>query len=115
MNQIIPFFIEVLLTVGISLGTFFYLRPFLTQILSDLCGTTERAKFWTIFCGLILIGFPFIISLAYHPEATMANDLFFEIIRRTSKNLSSFLFVLIGIGLVLAVTSLVSAGNKSQK
>ncbi len=108
MYAIFSFVIEVLLTLVISVLLAVYLRPFLRRILIDLCGTEERAQFWTVFSNILLIGLPVIFALNYKPEATGASALFFEVASKLSGNLGGFLVALIGIGLIVSFFALVA-------
>ncbi len=108
MNTIFAFAIEVVITFAICTLTFHYLRPFLKRILVDLCGTEERAQFWTIFSNILLVGFPLLISLMYQPKASQGEELFFELTRRTSGNLFGFMVALIGIGVIVSFFALVA-------
>ena len=115
MNTIFAFAIEVILTFAICTLIFRYLRPFLNRILVDLCGTEERAQFWTVFSNILLVGFPLLVSLMYRPESSKVEDLFFELTRRTSGNLISFLAALVGVGVVVSFFALVAPRAKESK
>jgi hypothetical protein len=106
MNAIVSFVIEVGLTLVIVSLLVRYIRPFLQKILLDLCGTDDRAHFWTAFSNLLLIGLPVIFALNYQPEATIAEALFFEVARKLSGNLGGMLISLIGIGFVVSFFAL---------
>jgi hypothetical protein len=115
MNTIFAFLIEVIATFLICILTFRYLRPFLHRVLVDLCGTEERAQFWTVFSSIVLIGLPILIGLMYHPEASNSEELFFELTRRISGNLISFMFALVGIGFIVSFFALVAPRIKETK
>ena len=115
MNTIIAFLFEVTITFVICLLTFRYLSPFLNRVLIDLCGTEERAQFWTTFSSIILIGLPLLFSLMYHPQAQKAEELFFELTHRISGNLIGFMFALVGIGLIVSFFALVAPRAKESK
>lgn len=115
MNTILFFLVEVTLTFLISALVFHYFRPFLQRILVDLCGTEERAQFWTVFSNIILVGLPLLIALTYQPEATKAEALFFEITHRISGNMLGFLFALITTGFIVSVFALVAPRQKETK
>ena len=115
MNTIVFFILEVTLTLAISILVFRYMRPFLTRILIDLCGTEERAQFWTVFSNIILVGLPLLIALTYQPESSQAEELFFEITHRISGNMLGFLFSLLGVGLIVSVFALVAPRQKESK
>jgi hypothetical protein len=106
MNSIISYLLEVGLTLAFCILTFGYLRPFLKRVLIDLCGTEERAQFWTAFSNILMIGLPMIIALTYQPEAQSAEALFFEITKKMSGNFGGFLFALVGAGMMVAFFAL---------
>ena len=115
MNTIFAFAIEVVITFAICTLTFHYLRPFLKRILVDLCGTEERAQFWTVFSNILLVGCPLLISLMYQPQALNAEELFFELTRRTSGNLFGFMFALMAIGFTVSIFALFAPRVKESK
>lgn len=108
MNTIVSFVIQVALTLTISVLLVRYLRPFLRKILTDLCGTEDRAQFWAAFSNILLVGVPVIFALNYRPEARDAEDLFFEVATKLSGNLGGLLAALIGIGFIVSFFALVS-------
>ncbi len=115
MNTIIAFIVEVLLTFIACMLMFKYLRPFLHRILIDLCGTEDRATFWTVFSNILLVGFPVLISLMYRPETTAMQDLFFEVTRKASGNVISFMITLVGVGFIVSVFALFAPRTKESK
>ncbi|MBM4426158.1 MAG: hypothetical protein FJ031_02855 [Chloroflexi bacterium] len=108
MNSILFFLLEVILTLVICGLVVRYLRPYLNRILVDLCGTEKRAQFWTVFSNIVLVGLPLLIALTYQPQASNAEELFFEITRRVSGNLTGFLLALVGIGLIVSFFALIA-------
>lgn len=106
MNTIISFLIQVLLTFALTAVIVGYIRPFLRKVLIDLCGTEERAQFWTAFSNVLLIGLPTILALNYRPEATTLEELFFEVAGRLSGTLAGFLFALVCVGIVVSLFAL---------
>ena len=115
MNTIFAFAIEVILTFIICALTFRVLRPYLNRILIDLCGTEERAQFWTVFSNILLVGCPLLISLMYQPQALNAEELFFERTRRTSGNLFGFMFALMAVGFIVSIFALFAPRAKESK
>lgn len=115
MSSILFFLLEVTLTLVICMLVFRYLRPFLNRILVDLCGSEERAQFWTVFANIILVGLPLLISLTYQPNANRAEELFFEITRRLSGNMMGFLFALMCIGFIVSFFALVAPRKKETE
>ncbi|HUF00123.1 MAG TPA: hypothetical protein VMN99_12775 [Anaerolineales bacterium] len=112
MNTIFSFVIEVLLTVVISVLLVGYLRPFLRRILTDLCGTEDRAQFWTAFSNILLIGMPVIFALNYRPEARNTEQLFFEVAGKLSGNLGGLLLALMGVGMIVSFFALVASRSR---
>jgi hypothetical protein len=112
MNTILSFAVEVLLTLAISILLVGYLRPFLRKILTDLCGTEERAQFWVAFTNILLIGLPIIFALSYRPTAGNAQDLFFEVAAKLSGNLGGLLLALIGTGAMVSFFALFAPRSK---
>jgi hypothetical protein len=106
MNAIASYLVELAITLTACLMATAYLRPHLKRVLVDLCGTEERAQFWTVFSNILLVGLPMIIAFAYKPEATNAQGMFFEMTRKFSGNLAGFLFALVGAGMMIAFFAL---------
>ena len=74
MNRVTIFLIGVGTTVAVSVLAVGYLKSSLTKILIDLCGTQERATFWTAFSNVTLILVPLIFALHYRPEIGPGSD-----------------------------------------
>ena len=106
MNSIVSFLIQVFLTVVLTAVIVGYIRPYLRKVLTDLCGTEERAQFWTVFSNVLLIGLPTILALNYRPEAVTLEELFFEVAGRLSGTLAGFLFALVCVGIVVSLFAL---------
>jgi hypothetical protein len=112
MNTILSFGVQIVLTLLISVLLMRYLRPFLRNVLRDLCGTEERAQFWTVFSSVLLVGLPLIFALNYRSEAETTEKLFFEVAGKLSGNLAGMLLALIGIGLMVSFFALVAPKSK---
>jgi len=107
MNTIISYLIQLAITiVGVSLIVG-YLRPYLSKVLVDLCGTNDRAQFWTAFSNILLIGMPIIFALNYRPEFSDIEDLFFNVAGKLSGNLGGFLLALVCVGIIVSFFALV--------
>ena len=108
MNTIVTFLLEIVLTLVVVTAIVGSLRPFLRKTLLDLCGTEDRAQFWTAFSNILLIGMPAIFALTYKPKAKIAEELFLEVASKLSGNLGALLFALTGVGLIVAFFALVA-------
>ena len=67
MSPVTAFLLGLALTMGTVSLALFYLRGPLQVILTDLCGTVERARFWTAFSNITLFLFPFALALGHQP------------------------------------------------
>jgi hypothetical protein len=114
MNTIFSFVVEIALTMIISMLLVGYLRPFLRRILADLCGTEDRAQFWTAFSNILLVGMPIIFALNYRPAARNAEELFFEVANKLSGNLGGLLLALIGVGVIVSFFALAVRPKKAE-
>jgi hypothetical protein len=108
MNTIIFFLIQITITLIIVSLIAGYLRPYLKKVLIDLCGTVDRAQFWTAFSNILLIGLPLIFAFNYRPESTNIEELFFSLAGKISGNLGGLLVALIGIGIIVSFFALVA-------
>ncbi len=106
MNTILFFTFQIVLTLVITGFIVGYLRPFLKRILVDLCGTEDRAQFWTAFSNILLFGLPLLFSMNYHPLAANNEELFFEVAGKISGNIGAMLFALTGIGVFVSFFAL---------
>ncbi len=62
------FLVGVMTSAITSLLVVAYLRRPLRAILTDLCGTVERANFWLAFSNVTLVLVPLIFALSNQPE-----------------------------------------------
>ncbi len=108
MNTIAAFGIEFLLTILAGSLLMFYLRPSLHRVLVDLCGGEDRARFWSMFATVLLIGVPTATTLGYRPEYGSFTDSFFDLARQLGQNVMSFLGALVALGIVVAFFALVA-------
>ena len=114
MNAIVSFLIEVAVTVIAASLIVAYFRPHLRRILVDLCGTEDRANFWTVFTNILLIGMPVVLSLNFKADAQTPEEIFFEIIGKLSGNLVGFLFALVCVGGIVSFFALFAPKPKAE-
>ncbi len=106
MSQISSYLVSLTATLIISILLTLILRGSLHNVLVDLCGTKERANFWTMFSMIMLIAMPMVVGMGYTPESTQGNDLFFEMMRQLRGNFFGYLFALAVIGGFISVFAL---------
>ena len=115
MNPLVAFGIELAGTLLIGLLLVIYIRRPLHRILVDLCGTEDRARFWSAFCTVLLMGFPAASALGYQPLTGSVNDSFFYIFRQLGQNLMSFLLALVAVGFVVSFFALVAPRANKER
>ena len=79
MNAVLVFLVGLAATMGVVLVALLYLRNPLQIILTDLCGTTDRARFWTVFSNITLFLVPLALALDHQPDANSKQAAIFEI------------------------------------
>jgi hypothetical protein len=67
MSPVIAFVTGLFLTMGLVFVALLYLRNPLQAILTDLCGTVERARFWKAFSNITLFFVPMALALDSRP------------------------------------------------
>lgn len=89
--------------VAISFAAVVYLRPHLKRILVDLCGTEERASFWTAFSNLALVLMPLIFAMHYRPETGPETSPVLEIGAQLKWALIGLVASVLALGLVVSM------------
>ena len=79
MNPVTAFVAGLAVTVLIVFLVLLYLRNPLQVILTDLCGTVERARFWTAFSNITLFLVPFVLALDHQPAPNAIQSSVFAI------------------------------------
>jgi len=79
MSAPILYLVGVAITTATSLIVVAYLRVPLRSILTDLCGTLERANFWLAFCNVTLVLVPLIFALSSEPVVEANRPAVFEV------------------------------------
>lgn len=108
MDTIVSFLVQLLITFIVVALIVGYIRPHLRRVLVDLCGTEERAQFWTVFSNILLIGMPMIFALNYKPEFLNPEELFFDVAGKLSGNLGGLILALVCIGIIVSFFALVA-------
>ncbi len=117
MNAFAAFTIDFVITLLFGALLMAYIRTSLYGVLVDLCGGETRARFWLSFSVILLIGVPVASALGYVPagDGFGPGSPFFDITMQLGRNLMSFLFALLGLGLVVGFFALVAPRtNKAQ-
>lgn len=101
MNAVIGFGIEFVISVVACVLVFLYLRRALQRVLVEICGGEERARFWTHFSAVILIGAPAAAALGYNPTFGYTTNPFFGIMAQLERNLFGLLIAVMALGFVM--------------
>ncbi|MCG2787800.1 MAG: hypothetical protein L6461_22150 [Anaerolineae bacterium] len=115
MNTILIFLAQIAVTVIACLLIAGYIRPFLKRVLVDLCGTEERAQFWTAFSNIMLVILPTIFGLGFAPETLTFEASFFEVVNQIKWNLLGLVMSLLAIGAVVSFFALVAPRSPQVK
>jgi hypothetical protein len=102
MSASSPYLVGVVLALVASGAAVLYLRRPLHAVLVDLCGTPERARFWTAFSNETLILVPVAFALGYDPEFGPKNAVL-QVGGQLKFALLGEAFMLVVIGLVLSI------------
>lgn len=76
MNEIHLFVIEMLIGLGISTFVIFSLKQPLKDVLTDICGTEVRAKFWVMYTNIMLMITPLLSSIIFGKSNRVAEASF---------------------------------------
>lgn len=101
MNSIIAFISGMAATFLVSFTVIWFFSPHLKKVLSDLCGTEERARFWTVFSNLLIILTPMLTAINYYPSRCEGSLLFFEIVTQFKWGMVGLIGSLVIIGIVI--------------
>jgi hypothetical protein len=102
MNAGIVFLVGLGSTMGIVLVALLYLRNPLQIILTDLCGTTDRARFWRAFSNITLFLVPLAIALDHQPDAIVKQAAIFEISGQIECATIGFVVSVVVMGVILS-------------
>jgi hypothetical protein len=102
MSPVIAFVTGLLLTMGLVFVALLYLRNPLQDILTDLCGTVERARFWTAFSNITLFFVPMALALDRRPMPGEAEPLVFAIGDQLEYTVIGLVVAVMIVGIVLS-------------
>lgn len=102
MSPVIAFGTGLAVTMGVVFLALLYLRSPLQVILTDLCGTVERARFWTTFSNITLFLVPFALALNHQPTAGGTKSLVFEISDQIKSAVIGLIIFVMVLGMVLS-------------
>jgi hypothetical protein len=101
MTQVSVFVLGLGVTLVATCVVVAYLQGYLRAVLTDLCGTVERANFWTAYSNVTLLLTPLIFAMHYRPAATAMQPVAFELSAQIEAALAGLVFSIIVLGFVL--------------
>jgi hypothetical protein len=101
MSSVYAFFFGIAITTVMVVAALLYLHPNLETILTELCGTTERAKFWTAFSNITLFLTPLIFALHCQPQNAAPAVLIYEVSNQVATALIGLVMAIAVVGFVL--------------
>jgi hypothetical protein len=101
MTQVSVFVLGLAVTFVATLVVVVYLQGYLRAVLVDLCGTVERANFWTAYSNVTLLLTPLIFAMHFRPEAAAMQPVAFALSAQVEAALAGLVFSIIVLGFVL--------------
>ena len=102
MNPVWTFLVGLFSTMGAVLVALLYLRNPLQIILTDLCGTEGRARFWTTFSNITLFFVPLALALDHQPDVYLKRAAIFEISGQIESATIGFVVSVVVMGVILS-------------
>lgn len=102
MSPLISFLVGLVITIGVVFVALLYLRNPLQVILTDLCGTQERARFWTAFSNITLFLIPFVLALNHRPAGDGSQPIVFAISDQIESAVTGLVVSVVILGIVLS-------------
>src|ERR1700687_737794 len=115
MNPVTAFVAGLGVTIGLVLLVLFYLRNPLQVMLTDLCGSAERARFWTAFSNITLFLIPFVLALDHRPSPDGIQSSVFAISDQLVSAVEGLIVSTVILGIVLSWYIARSQFSKSSK
>jgi uncharacterized membrane protein YhaH (DUF805 family) len=102
INEMWLFSVGIGLTAVSSFLVMFYMKPYLQKLLIDLCGTPDRANFWTAFSCITLILVPIICAMHFRPDSATHISSYLMIIDQLKWALIGLVGTVIVLGVVIS-------------
>jgi hypothetical protein len=86
---------------ALSAGVMAYLNRPLRAVLTDLCGTADRASFWCAFSNITLVLMPLLFMLDYRPEETPGTLWIWPLAEVLNRGLVGLAITVVVLGIVM--------------
>jgi hypothetical protein len=101
MNEPTIFALGISGTSAISVAVMFYLHRPLRSVLTDLCGTSDRASFWCAFSNITLFLLPLLFMLDYRPEESASSMWLWSLAEIFKRGLLGLSLTVVVLGIVM--------------
>ncbi|HLW81586.1 MAG TPA: hypothetical protein VKS20_06060 [Candidatus Acidoferrales bacterium] len=101
MNGIYAFFSGIGITSAVVAGALVYLHQNLRTILTELCGSAERARFWAAFSNITLFLTPLIFALHFQPQNGASAALIYEASSQIASALLGLVAAIVVLGFII--------------
>jgi hypothetical protein len=101
MSEPTIFAIGIFGTATLSVGVMTYLHRPLRSVLTDLCGTPDRAAFWCAFSNITLFLMPVLFMLDYRPEENSSGVWLWSLAEIMKRGLLGLALTVIVLGIVM--------------
>ena len=112
MSSVAIYVAALVVTMLASLAVVLVLRASLHRLLVDLCGTENRAAFWTAFSTVALVLAPLLGAMHRRPDA--GGDAAYELAAQLEWALGGLLAAVLLVGVVLARSIVVFEQERSS-
>lgn len=102
MSPVAAFLLGIALTSGTVFLALLHLRGPLQLILTDLCGTADRARFWAAFSNVTLFFVPFALALDHQPTPNSLQPAAFVIGDQVEAAVIGLVASVVFLGLILS-------------
>ncbi|MEE9613650.1 MAG: hypothetical protein V3W31_01700 [Thermodesulfobacteriota bacterium] len=103
--------INILFLIGIGvvaltcLSVVVYMGPHLKKMLTELCGTEERAMFWVAFSNVTFLLIPLLFAMGYEPNAGGGGvPVFSEVVTQLKYGLTGLAVSVIFLGVIVSTS-----------
>jgi hypothetical protein len=102
MAPVAVFLVGVGTSGALSLSVVAYLKPYLHQILVDLCGTEPRAAFWTAFSSVTIVFTPVLFAMHDRPDPVSPMPVAFALGSQLEWAIAGLLLSVVVLGFILS-------------
>jgi hypothetical protein len=115
MSAVTVFLVGLAITMAVIFVALLYLRNPLRIVLTDLCGTSNRAQFWAAFSNVTLFLVPLALALDHQPDANAKQAPIFAISSQIESATIGFIVSVVAMGFILSTFISRADSNRGPK